>query len=361
MTFRENLSEYEVRSSTLIEESPQMDEQNTKRKVIEPLIEILDWDILSSDVELEYSVQMGSGTKKVDYALKTDGTPVVFVEAKGCDTDLAEKHRRQLKSYMRQVGVDWGLLSNGREFEIFKRDSNSNRPNEISLAHFSLNEAEKNRHPLSALSKTSIDTGESIRIAKRLESVQNAVRELREQKDSVAEDITRVVTEVAGESVSQIVESEAKNFVDRLVASLEEQAHRSDSGKSTNQPMVSRGKSRTGEETGYTISIRRGSSQQRAISQPTQNEAMTSFVNYLIREQDLLSKIDLPYVPGTGRGSSALINDSPVHTNGNRMRSHEKLSGGCYLYTSLNSESKRRYMLELAEKTGLECVFGDNW
>ncbi|MFB6150338.1 MAG: restriction endonuclease subunit R, partial [Haloarculaceae archaeon] len=94
MTFREELSEYVERSASLIEDSPQMDEENTKRKILEPLIDLLGWDILSlsSEVELEYSVQMGSGSKKVDYALKREDTPVVFVEAKGCDTSLEQSH-----------------------------------------------------------------------------------------------------------------------------------------------------------------------------------------------------------------------------------------------------------------------------
>jgi hypothetical protein len=48
MGFREDLCAYSERSSALIEESPQMDEQNTKRKIIEPLIETLGWDILST-------------------------------------------------------------------------------------------------------------------------------------------------------------------------------------------------------------------------------------------------------------------------------------------------------------------------
>jgi hypothetical protein len=56
MMRHEELSEYADRSSGLISDSPQMDEENTKRKIIEPLIELLGWDILSSDVELEYSV-----------------------------------------------------------------------------------------------------------------------------------------------------------------------------------------------------------------------------------------------------------------------------------------------------------------
>jgi hypothetical protein len=53
-----------------------MDEQNTTRKIIEPLTETLGWDILSADVGLEYSVQMGSGTKNNDgqnpYRIGTD-------------------------------------------------------------------------------------------------------------------------------------------------------------------------------------------------------------------------------------------------------------------------------------------------
>jgi hypothetical protein len=110
---KDELAEYVEQSQSLIDASPQMDEQNTRRKLIEPLLELLGWNMLSPEVELEYSVQMGVGTKKVDYALMLEGTPVVFVEAKGVDSSISDSHRSQLKSYMRQTGVDWGLLTNG--------------------------------------------------------------------------------------------------------------------------------------------------------------------------------------------------------------------------------------------------------
>jgi len=90
----------------MIDDSPQMDEANTKKRLVEPFIEdVLGWDGFS-DVELEYSVQMGRNPKKVDYALILEGTPVVFVEAKGLDEGLSEDEEKQLRSYMRQVGVD---------------------------------------------------------------------------------------------------------------------------------------------------------------------------------------------------------------------------------------------------------------
>ncbi|WP_162224592.1 type I restriction enzyme HsdR N-terminal domain-containing protein [Halorussus amylolyticus] len=332
-----------------------MDEENTKRKIIEPLIDLLGWEILSSDVELEHSVQMGSGTKKVDYALKREGTPVVFVEAKGCDTPLGQSHENQLKSYMRQVGVDWGLLSNGREFEIFRRDVSSNRPNEISLAKFSIETVPSNEHPLRALSRESIDSGESRQIAEKIEAVQNAVTSLRKNKEDLAEDVTGVVTKVAGNSVSQQVENEAKGFVDDLIETLEEQAHQTAVIRESSGDDV-------GPEDGeYVICLGRNGETVYRTAGDVQSETMASLVNYLIEEEDLLEEIEIPYIPGTGQGSRALINDKPKHPNGSDMRGQQELSSGYYLLTNLNSDNKKRYASELPVKVGLECEFSGSW
>jgi len=355
MTLREELSEYAERSPGLIEDSPQMDEENTKRKIIEPLIELLGWDILSSDVELEYSVQMGSGTKKVDYALKREGTPVVFVEAKGCDTPLDQSHENQLKSYMRQVGVDWGLLTNGRNFEIFRRDVSSNRPNEISLAEFPIEDVPNNEDPLKALSQEYIDSGESRQIAEKIEAVQNAVASLRENKETLAEDVTGEVTEVAGNAVSQQVEDEAKAFVDDLIETLEEQAHRT---AVVQDPPRRNDESEDGE---YMIRLTRNGREVFRVAEDVQSEAVGSLVNYLIGEEGLLDEIEIPYIPGTGQGSRALLNHEPTHPNGSDMRGQQRVSGGYYLLTNLSSEDKKRYVSELPEKVGLECEFSGNW
>jgi len=329
-----------------------MDEENTKRKIIEPLIDLLGWDILSADVELEYSVQMGSGTKKVDYALKIEDTPVVFVEAKGSDTDLTTNHEKQLRSYMRQVGVDWGLLSNGREFKIFRRDYSSDRPNEISLAEFSLDEIEDKEQPLTALSRESVESGESRQIAEKIESVQRAVRTLRKEKEGIAENVTRIVTDEIGETVSQRVEDEAKNFVDNLISSLEEQAHET----AVEQPPAS---SASKTKSMYEIRIVRDGSEIERVTGDTQAKAIAQLVDYLIEEEGLLEQIAVPYVPGTGNGSRALVNDEPIHTNGVEMRQYEELAQGYYLFTSLSAEDKKRYVSELPEKVGLTCDFVD--
>jgi hypothetical protein len=152
-----------------------------------------------------------------------EGAPVVFVEAKGVDTAISDSHRNQLKSYMRQVGVDWGLLTNGVQFELLKRKKDRERPDEVSLGEISLEELPSNAHLLHTLSRESIKTGEAERIAENIETTQRAATDLRKKKDTIANRITQVVTDEVGDSVSQTVQDGAKQFVDVLATSLEQQ------------------------------------------------------------------------------------------------------------------------------------------
>lgn len=101
----DTIAEYVERSQAIIDSSPQMNEESTREKLVRPLIELLEWDFYF-EVEPEYPVQMGSTRKKVDYSLILEETPVVFIEVKGNDTTVSDSDRDQLRSYMRQVGVD---------------------------------------------------------------------------------------------------------------------------------------------------------------------------------------------------------------------------------------------------------------
>jgi hypothetical protein len=81
------VDEYVERSLQLIETSPQMDEENTKVRLIQPFLQLLGWDLYSTEVELEYTVPMASGSTHVDFALLVgDGRP--------CRLRLTRSHRR---------------------------------------------------------------------------------------------------------------------------------------------------------------------------------------------------------------------------------------------------------------------------
>lgn len=114
-----------------------------------------------------------------------------------------------------------------------------------------------------------------------------------------------------------------------------------------------------GVDVAYAIRVLRDGVEIERVGGKTQAEAMGQLVEYLIKEEGLLEAIEVPYIPGTGRGSRALLNDEPVHASGDDMRQYETLSGGYYLFTSLSAKDKQRYVSELPQQVGLMCEFLD--
>jgi hypothetical protein len=210
---------YVESSEGIIDEAPQMGETNTKEMLVRRFIRVLGWEFHPSEVKLEYPVRMASTRTKVDYALMLEDTPVVFVEAKGLDTDLTDDHREQITSYMHnEEGVNWGLLTNGAEYDFFMYDGT---PSGFSLGALELDELSNNPEIVATLSKDSVSSGESEERAERLRERRRAVSTLRKEKDEIAEGVVGVVTERIGESVASAAETEAKEFVDRVVEELE--------------------------------------------------------------------------------------------------------------------------------------------
>jgi len=213
--------EFIERSQKIIEESSQMNEQNTKAKIIQPFIEqVLGWDIFN-DVELEYPVTMGSTIKNVDYAIILEDTPVLFIEAKGCDSNISDKDKSQLKSYMRQQGVDWGLLTNGKIYEILKRKKDLSHPEEVSLGKINLNNLKNKSNILKVLSRKYIESGESEKIAKNIESRKKSVGKLKKKKEDLVNKITKLIADEIGDTVTQDIEKHSKKFIDDLGMTLE--------------------------------------------------------------------------------------------------------------------------------------------
>ena len=60
------VEKYIQRSQPLIEASPQMDEQNTRSRLIDPFLkDVLGWDFYSTDIELEYSIQTTGARSRI--------------------------------------------------------------------------------------------------------------------------------------------------------------------------------------------------------------------------------------------------------------------------------------------------------
>ena len=179
---RNEIDEYVQRCLQLIDSSPGMDEENTKVKLIQPFLELLGWDLYSTEVALEYTVPMASGSTHVDYALLVGDSPVVFVEAKPVRAALTDSEGRQLRSYMRQaLDVDWGILTNGNSFEVLTK-TQQNGGEEVSVVQFDLDDLTANPGLLELLTKESIRSGKSDAIAEQVAQTNRAIRRSRSTK-----------------------------------------------------------------------------------------------------------------------------------------------------------------------------------
>jgi predicted type IV restriction endonuclease len=357
----ETVSDYVERSLSLVEASPQMDEQNTRSRLIDPFIKnVLGWDFYSTEVEMEYSVQMGSSKKKVDYALFVDGSPALFVEAKGCDTTITDAHADQLRSYMRQEWVDWGLLTNGKTFLVFRLKKDGANPDVERLGESDLADLTANDWMLAALSKDSIQSGASTEIYQRVERRRQAISTLSEEKDDIAESIRETVVERVGEVVSQPAEPLSKTLVDDLIAELERD--REDDTQPDTQIGSENPNSTSIDESDrdgkYRIRID-SSTETTHYSGDTQTEAMASVVNFLISNHDLIGELSpLPFVPGK---KNAMLHDQPMNPTGEKMRFYEEVGDGYYMNANLSKDAKKRQLRRFSDACGVDISFDGEW
>jgi predicted type IV restriction endonuclease len=116
----DRITTYVNEKSKLISNFPSMSEADTISTIIEPLLEILGWKILElNEVQRQYPVKGRKGTEYVDLALKSNGKPKVFVEVKSVVNTLDENAELQVINYAFNEGVDWCVLTNGREIRVY--------------------------------------------------------------------------------------------------------------------------------------------------------------------------------------------------------------------------------------------------
>lgn len=219
----EEVGEFVQRSQQLIEASPQMAEETTKVRLIQPFLELLGWNLYSTEVEPEYAVPMATGSTHVDYALLIGDSPVVFVEVKPLRTDLSDSNIRQLRSYMRQeLDVDWGILTNGSMFEVLTKDRQRTSGEEVSVIRFELDELTENPEVLDLLSKDAIRSGRADEIARQVAKTNDAVRFLNLNEDEVTGAVRDIVKDYLGD-IPLDLKAQSREFVQNLTTVLKEQ------------------------------------------------------------------------------------------------------------------------------------------
>lgn len=218
-----DLDEFQDYAKRVIDEYPQMDEENTRSKLIQPLLKVLGWSV-AFDAKMEHKLQVGSTRKSVDYALEIEDSPVIFVEAKGLYEDMDDDHINQIESYMRVADINWGVLTNGKIYKIYRMDYRGQNSKITKIHEIDVTEVSKHKKDAHIISKDSIESGESESVAKRRTKISEAQQTLRQKKEDISEDIARIIEDETNSVVTNYAESMSREFIDDIVEELEDES-----------------------------------------------------------------------------------------------------------------------------------------
>lgn len=112
-TLREQLKLY--KRKYLRKEFTALNEADTRIMTNSFLTEILGYRELE-EVKTEYRIK----SEYADYVIQLKRKKHFVVEVKSVELDLNEKHLRQSLSYAANEGIDWILLLNGREIQLYR-------------------------------------------------------------------------------------------------------------------------------------------------------------------------------------------------------------------------------------------------
>jgi hypothetical protein len=110
---RNNLKDY--KRKYLKKEFSSLDESATRIMTNNFLTEILGYQELV-EIKTEYRIR----SEYADYVVQLKRKKHFVVEVKSIGLDLSEKHLRQSLSYAANEGIDWILLLNGREIQLYR-------------------------------------------------------------------------------------------------------------------------------------------------------------------------------------------------------------------------------------------------
>lgn len=95
-------------------------EDETKNKLIEPLLSRLGYDIACvSDIRTEVACGMGIRKEKADYIISFNDKPIIIVEAKDSKVSLDREKTNQLFRYFCSEKCKLGILTNGLQYWFF--------------------------------------------------------------------------------------------------------------------------------------------------------------------------------------------------------------------------------------------------
>jgi len=205
----------------LVETDPNRNEADTKAKIVGPMLEQLGWSFIGDEIQLEYPIKFGTGTSRVDYALTIDQRPVVFVEAKPLSSDLTSVDSKQILDYGRHEHVQWCVLTNGKEVEIYNTELGEDEKKAL-VDKVTLQDFIEKKYVLKYISKDSIKSGKTREYAKNIRQARESTEKINQNRDVIVGTIADILKKHTGGLFNEKIESLSKIFVSSVIQDLQE-------------------------------------------------------------------------------------------------------------------------------------------
>lgn len=213
-------------------------EEATKTGLVMPFIGALGYNVFDpTEVVPEFTADVGTKKgEKVDYAIHSNGEPIILFECKSAKTNLDETHASQLYRYFSVTRARFGVLTNGIHYKFFSDLEEPNRMDERPFFEFDLqNLNEKAVAEVKRFAKTTFDLDAILSTASELKYTKGIRRALASEWVNPSEEFVRLfcgrvysgrMTQSVRELFTSVVKRAFQEFVaervnERLKSALE--------------------------------------------------------------------------------------------------------------------------------------------
>ena len=144
MDFIDELKQFSKRVKSLKDKLPT--EEATKSSLIMPFFQMLGYDVFNPDEFMpEFTADVGiKKGEKVDYAILSNGKPIILIEAKWVKEDL-KKHDSQLFRYFTTTEAKFAILTNGIIYRFYTDLEESNKMDSIPFLEINILDIKENQ------------------------------------------------------------------------------------------------------------------------------------------------------------------------------------------------------------------------
>lgn len=213
-------------------------EEATKNALMMPFLAALGYDVFNPvEVIPEYTADVGTKKgEKVDYAVMSEGHPLILLECKCATASLDAGHASQLYRYFSVTSARFGILTNGVEYRFFSDLEEPNKMDERPFFEFSMAEVTSAAaKEVKRFAKESFDLAAILATASDLKYSEGIRKLLNEEWVNPSEDFVRLfagrvyagrMTQAVREQFTEITKKAFHEFVtrkvnDRLQSALE--------------------------------------------------------------------------------------------------------------------------------------------